>query len=589
MKPLFTALAIGFISLCSAGNVPVEWTADVDSLAVHEFAARRGETLEFAVKLTYHGKPFAPEGDWDIFYQTNGMGSAYFTFPVAVEGNVARVTFTPAMDPGAERLVGFIGRRGVNYRAAFALRFYGSPGAMPNALTLPTKTIDFAQLEVHNAPWITAADLDDKRDKTDLTVYKADHTARVAAECFPIVIYGETITSERVRLDQIDPGGDYHLGIGNYAGYCSFSADGFFAYGDSSVTYGGRKPVVGEWPRLEFMATITPTADTLAKKSEVNELTGYARAVYDYMHGNTNAWFSGTNYPDKATAAHKYKFQFEPGMDLLSVPCSMALMEIRDGEKQTVWDQRDWPAWYWSFKSAQLRDEIAEMGGAIYAAIAAVSNSMPSRAWGGYTARGLENPDPKTTWVDTERVVLAAGFAWENVTEVNGCAYWTIVGDGAVLSGDETSGVLEIKDFEGKSVMRIVKGEHDFKPVLREDFAGQGRDSSGRATFDIRSNVQPVGAYSTVLDDSTFISENDSACPVNYEWEDRGNGVWRIHFILKDGIDSSYCFAKFTVAVNRDTTIEYSTAPTISGGLIYDGVKIRPVISGKSVSWEVVE
>ena len=452
-----------------------------------------------------------------------------------------------------------------------------------------------------------AADLDAKRDKTDLMVYGlVTNSYRLAKECLPVrgYIVQEDIWSELditswELTDWPDPEGLFVKILtakkSDGTSYFALCLDegGRPRYEDCytafNVTYGGKSFEAGEWPILEPVTSILPTADTLAKKSEVNELTGYTRAVYDYMHGNTNAWFSGTNYPDKATAEHKYKFQFEPGMDLLSVPCSMALMEIRDGEKQTVWDQRDWPAWYWSFKSSQLRDEIAEMGGAIYAAIAAVSNSMPSRAWGGYTARGLVNPDPKTTWVDTERVVLAAGFAWENVTKVNGCAYWTIVGDGAVLSGDETSGVLEIKDFEGKSVMRIVKGEHDFKPVLREDFAGQGRDSSGRVTFDIRSNVQPVGSYSTVLDDSTFISEDDSACPVNYEWEDRGNGVWRIHFILKDGIDSSSCFAKFTVAVNRDTTIEYSTAPTISGGLIYDGVKIRPVISGKSVTWEVVE
>lgn len=290
MKPLFTALAIGFFSLCSAGNVPVEWTADVDSLAVHEFAARRGETLELAVKLTYHGKPFAPEGDWEIFYQTNGMGSAYFTFPVAVEGNVARVTFTPAMDPGSERLVGFIGRRGVNYRAAFALRFYGSPGASPNTLTLPAPAIDFAQIEVYNAPWATAADLGDKRGKTDLTVYGlVTNSYRLAKECLPVegYIVQQDIWSE---LDitswetQDFPSSDSHFkkiltakksdGSSYFALFVDENGlaiyeDGLMAY---NMTYGGRKFTPGEWPILEPVTSILPTADTLATSSTVAQV-----------------------------------------------------------------------------------------------------------------------------------------------------------------------------------------------------------------------------------------------------------------------------------------------------------------------------
>ena len=153
----------------------------------------------------------------------------------------------------------------------------------------------------------TAADLADKRDKTDLTVYKADHTARVAAQCFPIVFYGETINSERVRLYQIVPGGDYCLDIGDYAGYCSFSADGFFAYGDPSVTYGGRKPVVGEWPRLEFVSTIAPTADTLATTSTVaNIARSVVNTVWDAelgvawearMHNGQLYYVAVTNQP----------------------------------------------------------------------------------------------------------------------------------------------------------------------------------------------------------------------------------------------------------------------------------------------------
>lgn len=334
---------------------------------------------------------------------------------------------------------------------------------------------------------------------------------------------------------------------------------------------------------------LATTGDVAVVDAKVEESLAYSKGVFTYMTGNTNAWFSGTNYPDRATAPNKFKFEFEPGMDLLSVPCSMALMEIREGEKQVVWDQRDWPAWYWSFKSSQMKAEIAATNAAIYAEIDQLRSTVPSKAWSSYTARGLKNPDPLTTWVDTENVTLAAGMAWQTVATVSGCAYWTIVGNGAVIGASGTNAVFEIKDFDGKSVMRIVKGENYLAYVDKSSMTGQGRDALGRVTFDLMANVQPVGEYSTILETSSFVAESDVNCPADYEWENLGDGKWRIHFLLKPGISADACFARFKVAVQRDSTIEYTTAPTISGGLIYNGVKIAPVINGDTVTWKVVK
>jgi hypothetical protein len=452
-----------------------------------------------------------------------------------------------------------------------------------------TATKEYVDLEVA----ALRANLSGARNVQDLNVYgvKVSHDLDDAA--LPITWqYGGATYTNAIIDAIVDTGEGIFLsfsaeasgGFGGEAVRVYFDEVGVASsiqkYSSAAYFFGGKPYKTGEWPRLK--TTAQPTGDQLATSGEIGEVTGYARAVYNYMLGNTNAWFSGTNYPDHTSVAVKHRFQFEPGMDLLSVPCSMSLMEIRDGERGAVWDQRDWVSWYWNFKSAQMRSEIAATNEAIMAA-------MPRKAWGTYTASGLENPDPSTVWVDAASTTLAAGFAWQTVANVSGCAYWTIVGSGAVIGNSGTNAVLEIRDFEGKAVMRIVKGENYLAYVDSSSMTGQGRDAQGRVTFDMMANVQPVGEYSTVPETSSFVEESSSGCPVDYEWENLGDGRWRIHFLLKPGISSNACFARFKVAVQRDSTIEYSTAPTISGGLIYNGVKIAPVINGDTVTWKVVK
>lgn len=57
------------------------------------------------------------------------------------------------MDVGAKVYNCFIGSPSNIYHAAFQLRLRPSPGALPNALPLPTPVIDFARVRVLNPPW----------------------------------------------------------------------------------------------------------------------------------------------------------------------------------------------------------------------------------------------------------------------------------------------------------------------------------------------------------------------------------------------------------------------------------------------------
>lgn len=318
----------------------------------------------------------------------------------------------------------------------------------------------------------------------------------------------------------------------------------------------------------------------------------YSHAIHSYMTGTTNSWFAATNYVFGADAEARTKFAWEEGMDASTVPASMALYEIRDGVKQRVWDQRDWTAWYWTFKAAQMRSEIAASNDAIRVSITNDANNAWAKR---YASTGRVNPDPDTTYIDTKAVCLSPGMNWETVATVDGCAYWTIVGNGAVIGGSGTNAVLEIKDFDGNSVFKVTKGEHLLAWLDSSDFVpgGLSRDADGMVCFDMLASVQPQGYFSTTLESADFVAEDSDGCPADFRWESLGGGKWRIHYLLKPGIESRACFAKFQVEVEGRTKVEYGADVEIKGGLIYNGVKIAPVIpsgasAGTTITWKVI-
>ena len=498
---IYTILTAALTTVCAHAAVPLKWTVETSRVQPVTFEAYHGETLALEATLQSYGKPVSDTlQDARIYWQTNGMGSAYWSAPASASGNVLRATWTPAMDTGANAVYGFIGVAGEIYRASFQLRMRSSPGAVPNELELPRKHIDFAEVEVKNAPWASATIVH--------AVFAAADNARMTA------------------------------------------------------------------------------TNALANAQEA---LAYASGVYNYMHADENAWFSGTNYVFGADAASRHKFVFEDGMDLGTVPCSMALIEKRDGVNQTVWDQRDWTSWYWSFKAGQLREEISATNAVIYGVI----GGKADKAWSHHTsASGRDNPDTTTTWVETESVTIAPGMAWETVATVSGCSYWTIVGDGARIGGNSTNSVLDIKDFEGNSVMKITKTA-SYMTYLEcgSEIYTSGRDDQGRVTFTMRASVKPTAEFTTDLHED-FVGEEDAACPAVFEWENVSSGVWRIHFLAKPG--ASACFAKFKVEVEGSTTVEYANAPTVNGGLIFNGKKIAPVIPasakvGDTITWKVVQ
>lgn len=162
---LAAALAHAAPPPSESSPVPIRWTVETSRVQPAMIDAYQGESLDLEATMKSYGKPFAITGDdIRIYWQTNGMAGAWWSAPASVkvgqsgERDTYAATWTPSMDAGAGVYSCIIGQAGGNYRAEFRLRLRPSPGATPNTLELPRRTIDFATVEVSNPPWLTSGD-----------------------------------------------------------------------------------------------------------------------------------------------------------------------------------------------------------------------------------------------------------------------------------------------------------------------------------------------------------------------------------------------------------------------------------------------
>ncbi len=132
-------------TLYSPAAEPLCWERTPNRPAPAQFDTFHGQSLDFRCTFTGFGAlPFGPgaiSGSGAsapfLYYQTNGMGAAWWSLPATVSSNVLAATFPPSADPGAERLTIFFGAPSNAYSAA-QVRFRNSPGATPNHLDPPS-------------------------------------------------------------------------------------------------------------------------------------------------------------------------------------------------------------------------------------------------------------------------------------------------------------------------------------------------------------------------------------------------------------------------------------------------------------------
>lgn len=666
-----TSALLVILPLAASAAVPLRWTVETSRVQPAVFEAYHGETLDLEATMLSYGRPFTAGGEPRLYWQTNGMGAAYWSAPATAVSNRLAAAFTPACDTGANVVQGFIGVSGSVYRAAFTLRFRNSPGADPVNLPLPAKTLDFATVTLENvdaAPFETKAHaeatyqpkgdyqpagnyLTGEQDPTialtNRTLYvrgesieigsgdggggglTEENDPKIALTNLTLYVHGESIT-----LPELMPGGEvlnavnaasavsadsadtarrsgesaklkYEDSISDNTGieFDTEKRDGWGAWVYNAPGREGEIAIVDDIPDISDFVTASASNEkttsqilakaavpTAAAQATADSALTYAQGVYRYQQGNTtNCWFECTNYVvNAAEGVNKFRYVPEGWEDSAETPPSLQLWEIRDGVRQKVCDQRDWTVYYWNFKSAQLSNNLARATGE-------VKNSLTNymrRGWANYTAvNGLDNPDPSTLWVDTEKVTLMAGTQWEKLVESSGCSYYTIVANGITLStNNQTEAFLTVKDFEGNSCLTFRKTSSYLVYLNRADWVRSYFDSDGMHMF-ISSDAQPTAEICLDLRELDWTEEGVD-CPATVSWNSVQGGGYECVFKLKPGIQSNACFARFKVLREGENIVEYSVPIQLNGGITFQQdnrtYKIRPSVSGSTVTWSVV-
>lgn len=140
MPPHYTTLATALaatLQLAAIAAVPLAWDARPGNPAPASFDRYHGEALEFRCTFRGFGElPFAAGADVRLWYQTNGMGQAWWSAPATIQSNVLSATWSPALDPGADRVSLFFGAPSNAYASA-VLRLRHSPGFAPGGMPDP--------------------------------------------------------------------------------------------------------------------------------------------------------------------------------------------------------------------------------------------------------------------------------------------------------------------------------------------------------------------------------------------------------------------------------------------------------------------
>ena len=540
------AIAIMSVAVSAAlsASVPLRWTVETSRAQVAQFDAYRGETLALEAALNSYGKPLEGVLQPTLYWQTNGMGAAWWTATATASGNVLRATWSPTNDCGATAYNCFIGGPESTYRAAFRLRMLPSPGFTPNALPLPTVTHDAA---LFGEPTING---------TNLTEWVS---ARSQAENDPLF-------SEWVRTNDFSSAGGTAAGVDTNA-----VNDLISSAMDVNEGVGTRRQIIrgsnefGPWDIEVFGAQTAQTAqgdadgrpivETYAEKVQVDDLVGQVNSLgdhYNELSGTVSAWQTYWDGDDVRVTVTNY-------YGTLDIP------SLYIEQKMPAGDGHDAP-WFRS-----IWDERTRWNGFLQAYSALTNHvyaNLADRAWGVYdSSSGADSPDGLLQ-LSQDQIMIAPGMSYQKTVTAGGCAVWVLQSTGTtMLTGEGDTGYFRLSDGDGNALIEVVKGD---KRVVGATATGvEMHGNAMTVRYNSASDDHPTLEICTDLRAANWETETETRV-ATVAWSG-SSGAW-VATVTPIG-DRPALFAKATYEAGGNTYIRNNVASSLDkvvvGGIEY--------------------
>ena len=603
-KTLATTLA-ATLQLAALAAVPVAWTNSPGMPPYPIKPVPHGSTVDLAVTLKgYTTPPIADGADVRLWYQTNGMGSAWWSAPATFDGSTITATFGPAQDCGADRVSLFFGAPS-NVFASAVLRLTHAPGFAPSSLPLPVPALDFATVELRNLSALTngwsfgsTIDLTASTNYTDSALGAFAATGAVArassygtptrwtdatgcvwettadkapwtgGPSSPLVWRDEQngwLSENSLDLLTWDSG-TWSLACGTWT--VSLSCQGELdamrlvlhnddgTVPDIILERGLLTNLVGRVALTNDIPATLPESDpTVPEWAKEPSPPSYSAADVGAAPASIVPVLTSVSN-DAATA----KLNAETALRIVmgesvwfavtnymrtveGVIPSLQLWEVRDSTTNLVYDSREEITNTVRALTTELRTEL--------------ESRIPSKAWGNYQSDGTDNPQPgEVAIINPPTIILTGGGTFNKYIEVGDSSVWVLQSSGPVSFGGNTNGnFFAVHDDEGNTHFKVAKTDSYDLPMFISDILP-------------RQSQNHILIYTA----TTNRQGNAVAQPILFAANDLKNSTW--HEEVEGEIDA----LGITVSWAKDETIPAWVA-TITPDVWYEKMFFRAKVT----------
>ncbi len=646
MKPHFKPLATAFaatLQLAALAAVPLAWDARPGNPAPASFDRYHGEALEFRCTFRGFGElPFAPGADIRLWFQTNGMGSAWWSAPATIQSNVLTATWSPALDPGADRVSLFFGAPSNAYAAA-VLRLRHSPGFAPGTMPDPET---FHESDPVFTAWLAAFSESDPVFSSWLGGYTPPETSLEPSTNYTdraLVAFAETGTVSRARsygtpTRWVDSTGCVWETPNGWTVYTNgVVAAGWLTY-DYSVDHGPE----GNYVQLRIRPTeeaedegypVTaanfPEGVTPFWNNDYETLYSYDADLYGLTYGDTIRVKRGetnlvgrvaltndipSTLPESDPTVPEWAKEPSPpsysASDVGAAPASLVQavtnIQVESALVYRLYSGSNVVAEVTNYNSQVHAPELrlmqlnesneyvtvwTETNGLArtlatatkYTDVAtnALQEVYAPRAWSKTTSGlGANVPDGET-WITTPKVYVTGGLEYHQTIDAYG-AVWVLCSNGMTPEySPDTNAYFRISADDGTPIFSIEKTD---AMVVGANAAGiTVGESSIVIPVPVVSPDPPTMYWRQHLDSGDWADESSPPTGSTVTWT--GEAGARVCTISFSGTRPSSLFFRFTFLQPGGVVIRNKAITDLSQGIIVNGTNYVPTVSGNNLIW----